>query len=229
MKIQMAGLPFRKKVGHIWEYYRWQILFGTILLLGILVAVSQCVSRQEPGFKVAFIDQYTLQQESRVALEESLRQYAPKDQNDEKTVEIIDIVLETEESSNRYSAMPGGKEVLAGMQIKFTTMIVANEALVFIVDEAGYADLRDNHDLLEPVGSLFPDIPNIEPYRISWDGLNVKPAIFEKSDMSEEEPPARYIVLRKVSGSRLEETEKGRAQIEQAKEIFKAIAEDKAG
>ena len=55
---KFKAMPFKKKLEHIWEYYRWQILVAVVVILCLGTWISQAVSQKDPIMQVEMVNAY---------------------------------------------------------------------------------------------------------------------------------------------------------------------------
>lgn len=55
---KFKAMPFKKKLEHIWEYYRWQILVTLVIVLALSTWIRQAVTQKEPILQVEMVNAY---------------------------------------------------------------------------------------------------------------------------------------------------------------------------
>ena len=55
---KFKAMPFQKKMEHIWEYYRWQILVTLVVIFALGSWISQAVGQKEPILQVEMVNAY---------------------------------------------------------------------------------------------------------------------------------------------------------------------------
>ena len=55
---KFMAMPFKKKLEHIWEYYRWQILTVLVVALSLGTWITQALTRKEPILQIEMVNAY---------------------------------------------------------------------------------------------------------------------------------------------------------------------------
>ena len=55
---KFMAMPFKKKMEHIWEYYRWHILVTLVVVFALGTWIHQAVSQKDPIMQVEMVNAY---------------------------------------------------------------------------------------------------------------------------------------------------------------------------
>lgn len=130
----------KKKLGHIWLYYKWYILAGAVVLLLAVNHWAEVRSREDPDHQVAVVTGGYISEGTREALAEQLGAiWEDTDGNGEVKVNVnfYQYDAETAESMDTASFMASAVQLAAdfkiGISVCFLTdcpeLLLDNEAL----------------------------------------------------------------------------------------------------
>ena len=55
---KFKAMPFKKKLEHIWDYYRWQILITLVVALALGTWITQALSQKDPVLQIEMVNAY---------------------------------------------------------------------------------------------------------------------------------------------------------------------------
>lgn len=119
--LKKAGID-EKKAKNFFYYYKYHIIVGIILLIGIVLTVRGCVTRVDPDFNIAFIGEISYSDTTK--LKDTIRAEIPE-------------ILEPGFDGAFVSDKADGEQQYA-MMTKAVVLFAAGDIDIFILDKASY-------------------------------------------------------------------------------------------
>ena len=130
-------MTFQKRIEHIWEYYRWQILLA-VLAVAVLVGIrAEWKGRDVPDYEIAMVTRQEITAEELRLLTDCFRSAAETLEKGKNNVQITAFVYAPrpeEENSGAYLDLYNG--------VAMNAELTSGNCLIYIVDEPAYEMLR---------------------------------------------------------------------------------------
>jgi len=153
-KAAFDALPTSKKIGHIWEYYRLQIILGIAVTLAAFSLIYGCVTRVHPDLTVILLTRAHIADETADALEEWIAPHIQDANGDGRTaVNVMPISFDL--------LVPN--ETVIPLLAQLDGQLTAGDVKLIIADElfAEWFNAR-NGNLIERYAEVINNPPMIE-------------------------------------------------------------------
>ncbi len=153
------------KFSNFWYFYKWQTIFGVIIVIGIIAALVQMSNNTEPDVAVMYVGPEYLSVKAKEDMAELSQNYMIDYNNDgEKSFSLLDIsVVPVTPELAAYA-----NQMNSEAQKRFTTEVTAGDSLIYILEESFYRKLIELNCLVKLSDVLDADmIPrNSEEYGV---------------------------------------------------------------
>lgn len=219
------AMTLSQRIEHIWFYYKWHIIIGTLLAAFVVFCCVQCSTRTETDLSMLVVTGSNNTQVNDATCNEMRyfirREYAAdRDGDGLATVEFYN-----------HKVGEGDTPTAATTQQAITLSIYGAEEFLILCDEAGYRHLcalgaqGDAGDILEPLSGVLGDnAALVDEFRVSLEGT----ALGELETINEVEEQELYVCLRAYTGSRAEKDKGATKRYEEACRVLKEILAHKA-
>ena len=156
-------MTLEKRIEHIWEYYRWQILLALVAVCTLIGIAVEWSGRNVPDYEIAVVTRQMITEEEADLLTDAFRtaaeQVNPKRDNVLLTAFHFD-PIGAEEESGPYLDIYNG--------VTLNAELTSGNCLIFLVDRQAYGLLTgQGEDFLASIGAepylplsrLMPQLP----------------------------------------------------------------------
>ena len=198
---------FQNKLGNFWFYNKYKVYAGIFILIVMIVTISQCMSNKKADISILFITNFSMTDQQTTALQKGLAEYTTdRDKNGEVYVSISPISIGS--SVDQQMSYAGQQKLMAE--------ITTGDSLVYLINDEQYQSLA-KQNAFENIKKLYPNVPGIEDYRISWKDLAIR-----KLPALKDLPDDLYFVMRTVSGT-LDKDKNKVSYVNASKDFLKKI------
>ena len=126
------------KFSNFWYFYKWQTIFGVIILIGIIAAVVQMSNTTEPDAAVMYVGPSYLTVKDKETIADTAQNYMI-DYNDDgqKSFSLLDVNIAV--ATPELAAY--ANQINAEAQKRFMTEVVAGDSLIYILEESFFRKL----------------------------------------------------------------------------------------
>ena len=136
---KFMAMPFKKKLEHIWDYYRWHILIFLVVVFALGTWISQAIHQTEPILQVEMVNAYGSSDGGEAFADFLQQQGIPY--YEDAVIVGRNIQLDGPDASQNYGAA----------QMLFCTIAAGEPDLIFwdtdevfpMIDEGPLLDLRE--------------------------------------------------------------------------------------
>ena len=151
-------MTFGQWVANVWYYHKWMILFGAVVVFGIVIASAQFFSRVEPDASILYVGPRVISEqrcEEITGTTEALMQTDPNGDG-KKKIEIRTVTLSTQYASLIGNERPGQTEYDAYMD--YQNEVLAGDACLLLLDPLFYGQLEEDGALM-PLSDAIGSVP----------------------------------------------------------------------
>lgn len=180
----------RSRLSNFWYFYKWQTILFTIIIIGVIAALTQMSGNTEPDVAVMYVGPSYLTVKNKEDMAVAAQSYMTDYNGDgEKSFHLLDIsVVALSDGVNVYTYQAN-----AEAQRRFTTEVTAGDSLIYILEESFYRKLIELNAIAKLSDVLDADmIPEgSEEY-----GVQLKELDFFKQSVFSAFPGDAYICIR---------------------------------
>ncbi len=125
---------------NLWFYYKWYILVGSLILLTVVLATVQCVTKIEPDVNILYIGDYDVGDRD-VINEQLMQYYEDIDGDGQKNLSLAFMGIADEQTKSRLQ-----------------TEVIAGDHVIYILDPAHYQYLL-KYDVLASLQEVLGFVP----------------------------------------------------------------------
>ena len=133
-------LSFKERMEYVWDYYKWLIIFGVVIVAFLIVAIPQLFRSNSADFHMMYIGEGVITAAGLEDLQDAVGDIAEDRNGDGKVrLDLIELTVKTVLSSNETYDYEYQSEVLR----RFETEIRVGDSALFIVDISYYEKLTE--------------------------------------------------------------------------------------
>lgn len=143
LKTDLAPMPFRKKVDHIWTYYKEYLAFALVIVMTAVMLISGVINKSKEVLLAGVLCNVSMSQEGYMYLTDDYLETAGN--GDGKQVVSLDSLVfaitgEFDKVNENYDAAMAGMAMVSGQQVDYFLM---NEyAMMYYLNQGMFLDLQ---------------------------------------------------------------------------------------